>query len=138
MRMRSLLLVADKREWLAQLQKLLGDAYTLFTAESQGDALECLQLTKVDVVVGAFEARARTIVQFFEQAKALQPNCVTLYLAPPQSPDSAGDAMFIPQSDFCLRRPFRCDELRLTVTQAIEKQQLIEGLASHRDQDSVQ
>jgi PAS domain S-box-containing protein len=138
MRMRSLLLVADKRERLTQLQKWLGEVYTLFTAESQGDALECLQLTKVDVVVGAFETRSRTIVQFFEQAKALQPNCVTLYLAPPPSPESVGDEIFIPQSDFCLRGPFRCDELRSSVKQAIEKQQLIEGLASHREQDSVQ
>ncbi|MGH8071814.1 MAG: GAF domain-containing protein [Candidatus Entotheonellia bacterium] len=136
--MRSLLLIADIRERLTDLQKLLGDAYTLFIAESQGDALECLQLTKVDVVVGAFETRTVEIVQFFEQAKVLQPNCVTLYLAPPLPPDSAGNEMFIPQSDFCIRHPFSGDELRLTVKQAIEKQQLIEGLASHREQDSVQ
>jgi nitrogen-specific signal transduction histidine kinase len=138
MRMRSLLLVADTRERFTELQKLLGDAYTLFIAESQGDALECLQLTKVDVVVGAFESRALETVQFFEQAKVLQPNCVTLYLAPPLPPDSAGSEMFIPQSDFCIRHPFSGDELRLTITQAIEKQQLIEGLASHREQSSVQ
>jgi nitrogen-specific signal transduction histidine kinase len=136
--MRSLLLVADARERLTELQKLLGDAYTLFIAESQGDALECLQLTKVDVVVGAFEARSLEIVQVFERAKVLQPNCVTLYLAPPPPADTAGGDMFVPQSDFCIRRPFSGDELRLTVKQAIEKQQLIEGLASHREQGSVQ
>jgi PAS domain S-box-containing protein len=136
--MRSLLLVADTRERLTELQKLLGDAYTLFIAESQGDALECLQLTKVDVVVGAFETRSVEIVQFFEQAKVLQPQCVTLYLAPPLPPNSAGGEMFVPQSDFCIRRPFGRHELHLTVKQAIEKQQLIEGLASHREQPSVQ
>jgi nitrogen-specific signal transduction histidine kinase len=136
--MRSLLLVADTRERLTELQKLLGDAYTLFIAESQGDALECLQLTKVDVVVGAFETRSLEIIQVFEQAKVLQPNCVTLYLTPPLPADTAGSEMFVPQSDFCIRRPFSGDELRLTVKQAIEKQQLIEGLASHREQGSVQ
>jgi nitrogen-specific signal transduction histidine kinase len=138
MRMRSLLLVADTRERLTELQKLLGDAYTLFVAESQGDALECLQLTRVDVVVGVFETRSVEIVQFFEQAKVLQPNCVTLYLAPPLPPNSAGSELFVPESDFCIRRPFSRDELHLTVKQAIEKQQLIEGLASHREQLSVQ
>jgi signal transduction histidine kinase len=136
--MRSLLLVADTRERLTELQKLLGDAYTLFIAESQGDALECLQLTKVDVVVGAFETRSLEIVQFFEQAKVLQPNCVTLYLAPPLPLDSGGSEMFAPQSDFCIRHPFSGNELRLTIKQAIEKQQLIEGLASHREESSVQ
>ena len=136
--MRSLLLIADTREQLTELQKLLGDAYTLFIAESQGDALECLQITKVDVVVGAFETRAVEIVQLFEQAKVLQPHCVTLYLAPPLPPNNAGRERFVPQSDFSIRRPFSGDELRLTVKQAIEKQQLIEGLASHREQGSVQ
>jgi nitrogen-specific signal transduction histidine kinase len=138
MRMRSLLLIADTRDRLTELQKLLGDTYTLFIAESQGDALECLQLTKVDVVVGAFETRSLEIVQFFEQAKVLQLNCVTLYLAPPLPPNSVGSEMFAPQSDFCIRRPFSGDTLRLTVKQALEKQQLIEGLTSHREQDSLQ
>jgi nitrogen-specific signal transduction histidine kinase len=138
MRMRSLLLVADTRERLTELQKLLGDTYTLFIAESQGDALECLQLTKVDVVVGAFETRSLEIIQFFEQAKVLQSNCVTLYIAPPLPLNSVGSEMFAPQSDFCIRRPFGGDELRLTVKQAVEKQQLIEGLASHRELGSLQ
>jgi nitrogen-specific signal transduction histidine kinase len=136
--MRSLLLVADTRERLTELQKLLGDTYTLFIADSQGDALECLQLTKVDVVVGAFETRSLEIVQFFEQAKVLQSNCVTLYIAPPLPLNSAGSEMFPPQSDFCIRRPFSGHELRLTVQQALEKQQLIEGLASHWEQGSIQ
>jgi nitrogen-specific signal transduction histidine kinase len=136
--MRSLLLIADIRAQLTDLQKLLGDAYTLFLVESQGDALECLQLTKVDVVVGAFETCTAEVVQFFEQAKALQPDCVTLYLAPPLPPDRAGNEMLAPRSDFCIRRPFSGDELRLTVRQALEKQQLIEGLASHREQGGVQ
>jgi nitrogen-specific signal transduction histidine kinase len=138
MRMRSLLLIADTRDRLTELQRPLGDTYTLFIAESQGDALECLQLTKVDVVVGAFETRSLEIVQFFEQAKVLQLNCVTLYLAPPLPPNSVGSEMFAPQSDFCIRRPFSGDKLRLTVKQALEKQQLIEGLTSHREQDSLQ
>jgi nitrogen-specific signal transduction histidine kinase len=136
--MRSLLLVADKRERLTELQKLLGDAYTLFTVGSQGDALEWLQLTKVDVVVGAFETRSLTIVQFFERAKALQPQCVTLYLAPALPPGQVGDEGCAPRTDFCIRRPFSDDELRLAVQQAIEKQQLVEGLASHREQGSAQ
>ena len=97
-----------------------------------------LQLTKVDVVVGAFETRSLEIVQFFEQAKVLQPNCVTLYLSPPLPPNSVGSEMFVPQSDFRIRRRFSGDELRLTVKQAIEKAASIEGLASHREQDSLQ
>jgi nitrogen-specific signal transduction histidine kinase len=136
--MRSLLLIADRRERLTQLQQLLGGTYTLFIAESQGDALEWLQLTKVDVVIGAFETRSLTVVRFFERAKVLQPQCVTLYLAPAVPPDKADDAECAPQTDFCIHPPFSGDELRLSVQQAIEKQELIEGLASHRGQGSAQ
>lgn len=73
-------------------------------------------------MVGAFETRAVEIVQLFEQAKVLQPHCVTLYLASPLPPNNAGRERFVPQSDFSIRRPFSGDELRLTVKQAIEKQ----------------
>lgn len=136
--MKSLLLVADKPKQFTQLHKLLGEVYTLFSAESQVDALEVLQLTKVDVVVGAFETRSLKIVQFFERAKVLQPHCVTLYLAPPPPPEGAAEESFVPQSDFCIRRPFTRDELRLTIEQAIDKQRLIEELASQREQSAVQ
>ena len=78
------MLVANKQERLIQLQKLLGETHTLFTAESLADAVEFLQLTKVDVVIGAFDTRSSQIVQFFDQIKTVQRHCVTLYLAPPR------------------------------------------------------
>ena len=132
--MKALLLVANKHERLAQLQKLLGETHTLFTAESPADGLEFLQLTKVDVVVGAFDVRSPTLVQFFEQVKALQSHCVTLYLAPPPPPDGAGEEMGMPRTDFVLRRPFSRDDLCHIIDQALEKQRLLEELASMRGQ----
>jgi two-component SAPR family response regulator len=88
--MKALLLVANKQERLVQLQKLLGETHTLFTAESPADAVEFLQLTKVDVVVGAFDMRSPQVVQFFEQVKTVQRHCVTLNLAPPPPPRRCG------------------------------------------------
>ena len=136
--MKSLVLVADKREQLTQLQKLLGEAYTLFAAESLDDALECLQLTKVDVVVGTFETRSSKVAHFFEQAKMLQPTCVTFYLPPSRPLDEVDGETFAPRSDFRIQHPFSCDDLRSAIEQAIEKQRLIEELASHREQGDAQ
>ena len=132
--MRALLLVANKHERLAQLQKLLGETHTLFTAESPVDALEFLQLTKVDVVVGAFDARSPQVVEFFEQVKVVQRHCVTLYLAPPPPPDGAGEETSMPRTDFLLRRPFSREDLCHIIDQALEKQHLLEELASVRGQ----
>jgi nitrogen-specific signal transduction histidine kinase len=132
--MKTLLLVANTHERLAQLQKLLGETHTLFTAESPVDGLELLQLTKVDVVVGAFDARSPQVVQFFEQVKAVQRHCITLYLAPPPPPEGAGDDTSMPRSDFVLRRPFSREDLYQIIDQALEKQHLVEELASIRGQ----
>jgi len=136
--MKALLLVANKQERLTQLQKLLGETHTLFTAESPADAVEFLQLTKVDVVVGAFDTRSPKVVQFFEQVKAVQRHCVTLYLAPPPPPDGAGEEMSIPRTDFVLRRPFSREDLCQIIDQALEKQRLLEELASMRGQVGTQ
>ena len=136
--MRALLLVANKQERLTQLQKLLGETHTLFTAESPADAVEFLQLTKVDVVIGAFDRRSPQIVQFFEQIKTVQRHCVTLYLAPPPPPDGAGAETAIPRTDFVLRRPFSREDLCQVIDQALEKQHLLEELASVRGQAGVQ
>lgn len=136
--MRALLLVANKQERLTQLQKLLGETHTLFTAESPADAVEFLQLTKVDVVIGAFDTRSPQIVQFFEQIKTVQRHCVTLYLAPPPPPDGAGEETSIPRTDFVLRRPFSREDLCQVIDQALEKQHLLEELASVRSQAGTQ
>jgi nitrogen-specific signal transduction histidine kinase len=135
--MKALLLVANKQERLAQLQKLLGEAHTLFTAESPADALEFLQLTKVDVVVGAFDTRSPNVVQFFEQVKAVQRQCVTLYLTP-SPPVGVGEEGSMPRSDFVLRRPFSREDLCQIIDQALEKQRLLEELASMRAQAGIQ
>jgi signal transduction histidine kinase len=136
--MKALLLVANKHERLTQLQKLLGETHTLFTAESPTDAVEFLQLTKVDVVVGAFDMRSPQVVQFFEQVKTVQRHCVTLYLAPPPPPDGAGEETSMPRTDFVLRRPFSREDLCQLVDQALEKQRLLEELASVRGQAGAQ
>jgi signal transduction histidine kinase len=136
--MNALLLVANKQERLAQLQKLLGEAHTLFTAESPVDAVEFLQLTKVDVVVAAFDTRSPTVVQFFEQVKAVQHHCVTLYLAPPPPPDGAAAEIPMPRTDFILRRPFSREDLCHIIDQALEKQRLLEELASARSHSALQ
>ncbi|MGH8068584.1 MAG: histidine kinase dimerization/phospho-acceptor domain-containing protein [Candidatus Entotheonellia bacterium] len=136
--MKALLLVANKQERLAQLQKLLGETHTLFTAESPVDAVEFMQLTKVDVVVGAFDMRSPNVVQFFEQVKTVQRHCVTLYLAPPPPPDGAGEETSMPRTDFLLRRPFSREDLCQIIDQALEKQRLLEELASVRGQVGTQ
>jgi nitrogen-specific signal transduction histidine kinase len=119
-----------------QLREQIGATYTLFTATSRDEALEYLRLTNVDMVIAAFDDRTVPIAGFFDQAKVLQPHCVTLYVAPPLPPDMIEAETDLPPSDFLLRRPFSANELHRTLEQAVEKQRLIEEIAVLRGQST--
>lgn len=133
--MRSLLLLADTAQQVAQLRRLLGEEHTLLASETQVEALDFLRLTKVDVIVAMYDTHGEKLESFFDQAKALQPHCVTLCLPPPM-PSQIEDQPF-PRSDFFLRRPFQREELSRMLAQAIEKQQMQEELASLRNLGAV-
>jgi nitrogen-specific signal transduction histidine kinase len=130
--MKSLLLVADTPTQLSQLHELLATTYTLYATSALEEALEYLQLTKVDVVLAASEHHTGFMARLFEQAKTLQPQCVTLCIAPARSSDLAWAEPALPPSDFLLRQPFGSSELRHTIEQALEKQRLVEEIAALR------
>lgn len=127
--MKSLLLIADTRQQRAQLHDMLAAHYTLYTATSVDEALEYLQLTKIDVVMATSESRAEPVVGLFAQAKRRYPYCVTLCVAPALPADFAGAAPPVPPGDVLLRHPVRPADLLQTLEQAIEKQRLLEELA---------
>ena len=76
------------------------------TAESPADAVEFLQLTKVDVVVGAFDTRSPQIVQFFEQSKRCNATASLSISHRRRLLTVAGEETYNPRADFLLRRPF--------------------------------
>jgi len=133
--MKSLLLVTDSNQQRTQFQHLYEDLYTFFTAASVSDALDLLRLTQVDVVAVALEDAAVPVQEFFDQAKTYHPHCVTLYLLPPLPEEIIGDERALPPSDFALRRPCSRDALRQVIAQAMEKQRLLEEVASLRGQN---
>lgn len=70
----------------------------------------------------------------FHQAKVLQPNCVTVYIAPPLSPDIVSAEKHMPPSDFFLRHPIGTEDLYRMLEQALDKQRLMEELGALRQQ----
>jgi nitrogen-specific signal transduction histidine kinase len=127
--MKSLLLVTETRAQLSQLHDLLATAYTLYSATGWDEALEFLQLTRVDVVLAAYEHRAEPVSTLFARARTLQPQCVTLCLVPATAESVDHD---VPPSDFILRPPFGAADLHQALKQAMEKQQLVEEIAALR------
>jgi GAF domain-containing protein len=111
---------------------MLDTAYTLYTASALEEALEYLQLAKVDVVMAACEHRTEPVARLFEHTRTLQPQCITLCVAPSLPSPLVSAEAALPASDFLLRQPFSGRELHQTLAQAFEKQQLVEEIAALR------
>lgn len=135
--MKALLLITDSLQQRTQFENLPADTCTLFTAASHDEAMEFLQFTKIDIVVAAFDGRLAPVAPSFEQAKSFHPNCVTLFVVPPVPEGVVSDEGEQPPCDFTLRRPYRREELIRTLDQAIEKQHMVEEIASLRRQHTT-
>ena len=135
--MKALLLITETSRQLTQLRDLLGTTYTVFTATTQEEALEYLRLTRVDMVMVGCESHGHALVACLAQAKALHPHCATVYLAPPLPAEVAAAEHDMPPCDVFLRPPFQRQELHRALEQALEKQRLLEELATLRTPEAV-
>ena len=135
--MKVLLLITETSRQLTQLRDLLGTTYTVFTATTQEEALEYLRLTRVDMVMVGCESHGHALVACLAQAKALHPHCATVYLAPPLPAEVAAAEHDMPPCDVFLRPPFQRRELHRALEQALEKQRLLEELATLRTPEAV-
>ena len=133
--MKALLLITDTPRQLTPLSELLAAAYTVFTATSHDEALEYLRLTRVDAAIVSCDVPGHPVVACLAQAKALQPHCATLYLASPLPADVVAAEHAIPPCDAFLKRPFKAQELHRAIEQALEKQRLVEEVATLRKQE---
>ena len=131
------MLVTDSPQQQTQWQNVSNSAGTLFTAASDDEASEFLQLTKIDIVAVALESRHASAARLFEQAKTLHPHCVTLLVAAPLPEGIVSDEGEHPPCDFILRRPYRREALAQTLAHAIDKQELLEEIAALRQQNAA-
>ena len=133
--MKALLLITDTPRQLTPLYELLAASYTVFTATSHDEALEYLRLTRVDAAIVSCDVPGHPVGACLEQAKALQPHCATLYLASPLPADVVAAEPPLPPCDAFLKRPFKAQELHRAIEQALEKQRLVEEVATLRKQE---
>ena len=136
--MQSLLLIAATLKQLTPLRELLGTGYTLYTATSQDEAYDYLQLTTVDLVLAVCEDHVLPVAACLQRAKALQPQCVTICIASPPTTDLMTADAALPPSDFLLQRPFTGEALQHMLEQAMEKRRLQAELATLREQRRVE
>ena len=128
--MRTVLLVSASEALRAQFSRALGDR-SVFSADSDDEALKTLRVTQVQAVVKEAVPPLREVSAFIARLRHLCPNAVIICVLPPGEPadedDSAAEA-----ADFVLLQPFTSRHLQDTLRQAEEKLRLLEEVAAFR------
>jgi two-component system, NtrC family, response regulator PilR len=109
------------REFLAIMLKKEG--YEVLIAEGGEAALETIRREPIDLVVTDLRMPRMDGLALLKAAKELFPNLVILVITAFASTDTAVEAMKLGAYDY-IEKPFKLDEIKLTVAKAIERKRL--------------
>jgi ATP-dependent Lon protease len=118
-----ILVVDDEEPVRKNLEYILKkENYTVVTAASGLEALEKLEVTEFDVVLTDLKMEKVNGIEVLERTKAKYPNTQVIIVTAYASVESAIEA--IKRDIFhYIQKPFRLDEVRTVVKQALEKKQ---------------
>jgi two-component system, NtrC family, response regulator PilR len=109
------------REFLAIMLKKEG--YEVVIAEGGEAALETIRREPIDLIVTDLRMPRMDGLALLKAAKELFPNLVILVITAFASTDTAVEAMKLGAYDY-IEKPFKLDEIKLTVAKAIERKRL--------------
>jgi CheY-like chemotaxis protein len=127
---KTVLLVAEDEAVEARLLKALTD-YSVFPAQTDGEALRTLRLTEVDLIVKHAAHPARDLDSFIAKARQLRPTAVLVCVLPAEGL-SADDEAPAEEADFVLLHPFTAQHLHAVLRQAEEKLRLLQEVTALR------
>jgi signal transduction histidine kinase len=131
--MRSLLLVTGDEAVRSRLLRGLPD-YSVFSGDSDVEALKTLRLTEVDLIVKDVTPPVRELPLFMAKARQLCPSAVVICLY--EAEGLSGEAEeCLETADFLLRKPFESHDLATVLRQAQDKHRLmleVGALRAHR------
>lgn len=117
----SLLLVDDEAVALRNLQHLLTrDEYVITATQSSEDALGLLKTQAFDVVISDLRMKKVDGMQILQASRERHPDCEVIMITGHASTDSAVEAMR-KGAFYYIAKPFRIEDVRKVVQEAIEK-----------------
>jgi len=127
---KTVLLVAEDETLGAKLLRALTD-YSVFSVQTDEEALRTLRLTEVDLILKHAAQPARDLDGFIAKARHLRPTAVVVCILPAEDP-SPDDELAAEEADFALLYPFSPQHLRAVLRQADEKLRLLQEVTALR------
>ena len=129
--MKTVLLVSVSEGLRPRLMRGLEDAYSVFSAGSDDEALRTLRLTQMDLVLKEATPPYRDLGSFIASARHICPTSVVVCVLAPGG-GASDDESAAESADFVLLEPFTGRQLQSLLRQADEKLRLLQELVALR------
>ncbi len=129
-----ILVVDDEKSMREVLEIFLkGEGYEVAVAEGGGSAIEFAKKDIFDLVITDLKMPGMNGVEVLKNVKSISPNTIVVLITAFGSTESAIEAMKLGAYDY-IQKPFKMDDIRLVVKNALEKQKLQKDVRLLKDQ----
>jgi two-component system NtrC family response regulator len=118
--METILIVDDEKNYLVILEALLApEGYEIITENNAANALRIIRDTDLDLVITDMKMPGKDGMELLEEAKRIDPELPVIIMTAYGTIEKAVEAMKKRAYDY-ITKPFRNEELKLTVKKALE------------------
>jgi len=118
--METILIVDDEKNYLVILEALLApEGYEIITENNAANALRIIRDTDLDLVITDMKMPGKDGMELLEEAKKIDPELPVIIMTAYGTIEKAVEAMKKRAYDY-ITKPFRNEELKLTVRKALE------------------
>jgi len=118
--METILIVDDEKNYLVILEALLApEGYEIITEDNAANALRIIRDTDLDLVITDMKMPGKDGMELLEEAKKIDPELPVIIMTAYGTIEKAVEAMKKRAYDY-ITKPFRNEELKLTVRKALE------------------
>lgn len=136
MKKEDILILDDQPEILNALERQFKDRYQVYVCNKGEDALEVLRKKIVAVIISDQRMPGMTGVEFFNQARKLQPDSIRILITAYADLNATINAVNEGKISHYIAKPWEPDELDIIVQQAVDKYRLIQE--NHAFADKLQ
>lgn len=130
----NILVVDDEKHMREVLEIFLkNEGYEVTSAKDGSMALEAIQREIFDLVITDLKMPRMGGIELLKAIKEMSPNTVVVIITAYGTTESAVEAMKLGAFDY-IQKPFNMEDIRLVVTNAIEKQKLSEEISILKEQ----
>jgi len=123
--METILIVDDEKNYLVVLEALLSpEGYEVITVDNAIDALRLIRESDIDLVITDMRMPGTSGMELLEESKKIKPELPVIMMTAYGTIEMAVEAMKKRAYDY-ITKPFRNEELKLTVQKALEAHRLL-------------